>query len=637
MRRIILSFIVMFTAALTFSSQSFAVVMGARTDKVSADIITSSDEINPRQGIDLLVKLQMHKDWHTYWNNPGDAGLPTKIEWKIPENYEIFKLGQSIPAKFTIDELVQYGYDDTAYLKYRLKPKGEPKKFYGVEDFQAAVSWLACKDECVPESVDISFGLPIIERSPEIIQEWQDEATKAHNTFPVKNNWQANYQVKDGKLLINLKTPNFNFTKDVRKIIFIPHQQETIVNNAPQKVGFDRNGNLSIEVPIENENIADLSGLVVVEHNNGSRAYRIDPVVAENLNNYPPINYENQGLLGIMLMAFLGGIVLNLMPCIFPILSIKAIALVQGAYNRRNARAEALIYMVGVVVCFLLMATVLIWLRQQGEHIGWGFQLQSPTFVSIMIVIFFIIFLMLMDLINFRNPFANRVGRISFTKQKVNAFFTGFFAVLIASPCTAPFMGIAIGYTLAKPIYVYYPVFLALSIGYALPFTLIGMFPEYLARILPKPGRWMSVLKKIFAIPVLMTCFWLMWVLSHLTSDSRPENENLQWQSYNETEIASLISQKQPVFIDFSAKWCITCLANEKLALDTDRFAEMVKKHKINLFKADWTNKDQHIADALARYGRNSIPLYVYYAKDSNDYVILPQLLTPGIVEDYLK
>lgn len=626
----------MFTATLAFSDQSFAVVTGARTDKVSADIITSSDDINPNLGTDLLVKLQMHKGWHTYWNNPGDAGLPTKIEWRIPGNYEVIPLGQSIPGKFVVDELVQYGYDDTAYLKYRLKPVGKPKKYYGVEDFHASVAWLACKDECVPETVDISFGLPIIERSPEIIQEWQEEATKAHNTFPVKNNWKALYQLSDGNLLINLKTPNFNFAKDVHKIVFIPHQQDIIVNNAEQKVGFDRNGNLSIEIPSDQTEIKKLSGLVVVEHANGRRAYQIEPEPAEGLTNYPPVAYENQGLLTIMLMAFLGGIVLNLMPCIFPILSIKAIALVQGAYNRRSARVEAFIYMAGVVVCFLLMATVLIWLRQQGEHIGWGFQLQSPIFVTVMIIIFFIVFLMLMDLINFRNPFANRVGRISFAKQKVNAFFTGFFAVLIASPCTAPFMGIAIGYTLAKPVYVYYPVFLALSVGYALPFTLIGMFPELLARILPKPGRWMSVLKKIFAIPVLMTCFWLMWVLSHLTGNDKLIEDNLHWQPYNEQQITALVNKGKPVFIDFTAKWCITCLANEKMALETDRFAELVKSRKINLFKADWTNKDQHIADALARYGRNSIPLYVYYGRDADEYVILPQLLTPGIVEKYL-
>ena len=636
MRSRIFGLLCFFLAALTCSGQSFALVMGARTDKVSADVFTSAAELNPQAGIDLLLRLQMHNGWHTYWSNPGDAGLPTGIKWSLPEGYEIETREQSLPQKFVVDGLVQYGYDQTAYWKFRLKPKGNPIKKYGAEDFQATVSWLACREECMPETVKISFSLPIVEQIPEIPQIWQDEVLKASNSFPVKTSWQSRYEIADGNLLIDLKTPNHNFAKDVQKITFIPFRQGLIVNNAPQKVGFDRSGNLSVSVPVDNDKAEDAGGVLVVEHENGRRGYLLAPEKASGLSEYEPINYETQTLPVIMLMAFLGGIILNFMPCIFPILSIKAIALVQGAYNRRSARIEALIYMVGVVSCFLLMATVLVWLREKGEHIGWGFQLQSPTFVVIMIVIFFIVFLMLLDLVNFRNPFANRVGRISFAKQKLNAFFTGFFAVLIASPCTAPFMGIAIGYTLAKPIYVYYPVFLSLSLGYALPFTLIGLFPDFLARLLPKPGRWMSILKKIFAIPVLLTCFWLMWVLGHLTTESADSRQSLDWQPYDERQVNELVRQNKPVFIDFTAKWCITCLANEKLALDTSRFAELVQKHHIHLFKADWTNKDRHIAEALERYGRNSIPLYVYYDSENEDYVILPQLLTPGILNEYL-
>lgn len=305
----------------------------------------------------------------------------------------------------------------------------ESDKKYGAEDFQATVSWLACREECMPETVKISFSLPIVEQIPEIPQIWQDEVLKASNSFPVKTSWQSRYEIADGNLLIDLKTPNHNFAKDVQKITFIPFRQGLIVNNAPQKVGFDRSGNLSVSVPVDNDKAEDAGGVLVVEHENGRRGYLLAPEKASGLSEYEPINYETQTLPVIMLMAFLGGIILNFMPCIFPILSIKAIALVQGAYNRRSARIEALIYMVGVVSCFLLMATVLVWLREKGEHIGWGFQLQSPTFVVIMIVIFFIVFLMLLDLVNFRNPFANRVGRISFAKQKLNAFLPVFCGV----------------------------------------------------------------------------------------------------------------------------------------------------------------------------------------------------------------
>ena len=245
---------------------------------------------------------------------------------------------------------------------------------------------------------------------------------------------------------------------------------------------------------------------------------------------------------------------------------------------------------------------------------------------------------MLLDIVNLKNPFANKVGRISFKRQKINAFMTGFFAVLIASPCTGPFMGIAIGYTLSKPIYVYYPVFLALSVGYALPFVLAGLFPKFIHKFLPKPGKWMDILKKIFSIPVLLTVVWLFWVLFNQVNDRKGlQPSNILWQKYDAAKVEQLVEDGEKVFVDFTAKWCITCLANEKIALQSEEFEALVKKHRIQTFKADWTSKSADIALALASYGRNSIPLYVYYKDRNSEPVILPQLLTPQILKNYIK
>lgn len=210
--------------------------------------------------------------------------------------------------------------------------------------------------------------------------------------------------------------------------------------------------------------------------------------------------------------------------------------------------------------------------------------------------------------------------------------------MLIASPCTGPFMGIAIGYTLAKPIYVYYPVFLALSVGYALPFALVGLFPKFIHRFLPKPGKWMDILKKIFAIPVFLTIMWLFWVLFSQIEANRGERvREVLWRTYNRDIVAQAVASGEKVFIDFTAKWCITCLANEKIALQSKEFERLVRTGKIQAFKADWTSRSAEIAQSLAYYGRNSIPLYVYYNGEGGNYVILPQLLTPGILENYLK
>lgn len=530
----IISTLIILIITLIFTDKSYAFVLTDKTDKVDISIIPISDKINTEQNFDVLVKFKMKNGWHIFAQNPGDIGLPTTIDWKLPYEYKLENIRWSDYEAFGDAEIMQYGYGDIAYYEATIIPS---KEVLNKASFTTDISWLACKDECVPEKKTFTFSLPV---------------TK-NNIFPLKT-WEE-------------------AKKNADKIT-----QEVVPNNAASNI------------------------------------------------------------LLVIIMAFLGGIVLNFMPCIFPILSIKAISLIQTRHSRKNRMIEAFLYMAGVVASFMIIATILVFLRSQGEHIGWGFQLQSPIFVSIMIVIFFIIFLMLMDIVNIRNPFANKVGRISFSRQRINAFVTGFFAVLIASPCTAPFMGIAIGYTLSAPIYVYYPVFLSLSLGYALPFTLIGMFPRVIHRILPHPGKWMDTLKKIFAIPVLLTCVWLIWVLNNQMSIKVDgATEAIKWEVYNENEVSKLVAQGKPVFIDFTAKWCITCLANEKISLQSDKFINIIKEKKIYTFKADWTNRDPLISKALEKYGRNSIPLYIYYNGKNNESKILPQLLTPSILEEYLS
>lgn len=630
--------LILFLGAMFAVSQASAVVVEDETDKVTASIITSSEEINPEQDIDVLIRLKMHNDWHTYWSNPGDAGLSTQVKWNLPRGYKTEEPVFSQPQKFVFDELVQYGYGDVAYLKTKIKPHDEKLPAGSEKYFSAVVSWLACKDVCVPETVKLNFTIPITNKMAEMTSEWPQEVSKAKQTFPIIADWKAEYEVKGQNLLINIDSHDFNFAKNSRRILFIPHQKDKIVNTAEQKVGFDGNAKLSIEIPLEDNDIKQLSGVLILKQAEGETAYELSMKPQKNLQIYEPINYDNYNLFLIMLMAFVGGLILNFMPCIFPILTIKAISLAQSPYNKRKSQIESMLYFLGVVVSFFLIATVLIWLRSKGEQIGWGFQLQSPVFVGVMIVIFTIIFLMLLDLVSLRNPFANKVGRISFKRQKINAFMTGFFAVLIASPCTGPFMGIAIGYTLAKPIYVYYPVFLALSVGYALPFALVGLFPKFVHSLLPRPGKWMDILKKIFAIPVFLTIIWLFWVLfNQINIRSSHESPEVSWRPYNSDIVDNLVINKEKVFIDFTAKWCITCLANEKIALQSEEFERLVRTRKIHIFKADWTNRSPEIAQALAHYGRNSIPLYVYYNGEERNYIILPQLLTPGILKDYLK
>lgn len=504
-----------------------------KTDKVTVNLYTNFNQINPGQNLEVLVKFTMHDGWHIFAQNPGDIGEPTRVKWQLPLGYEEKETSWSLEEKFETEGIIQYGYGKTAYYKTTIMPGGD---VLGAARLRADISWLACREECVPEKVSIYIELPVTGQDLRPTAQWDKAIQTAEHSF-------------------------------------VPRIAEMEVT-----------------------------------------------------------------LWLAVLMAFFGGIILNFMPCIFPILTLKAISLAQSPYNKKKSRIEALLYTAGVVISFLIIASVLAVLRLKGEQIGWGFQLQSPWFVGIMIAIFTVIFLMLLDIVNIRNPLANKVGRISFKKQMLNSFMTGFFAVLIASPCTAPFMGIAIGYTLTAPLYVYYPVFLSLAIGYALPFALVGLFPKAVHRVLPRPGKWMDLLKKIFAIPVFLTIVWLVWVLyNQLNVHWERQVSLLNWETYNSVEVARKVENHEPVFIDFTAKWCITCLMNKKVALQSEKFMNAVQAHKIHLYRADWTNNDESITAALERYGRNSIPLYIYYDGKSEKYKILPQLLTPAILEKELR
>ncbi|MBR1948285.1 MAG: thioredoxin family protein [Alphaproteobacteria bacterium] len=336
----------------------------------------------------------------------------------------------------------------------------------------------------------------------------------------------------------------------------------------------------------------------------------------------------------ILLMAFTGGIILNLMPCIFPVLSIKIISLAN--MNREERSVEALFYGIGVIVSMLIIAGLLYGLRIFDNTIGWGFHMQSPWFVGFMFALFIILTLLMLDIININNSCLSRFAFLHFENHKINAFMTGLLAVVIATPCTAPFMGAAIAYALMAPIYIYFPIFFTLGLGYALPFAILAWNPLKIKRILPKPGKWMNVLKKILSIPLVLTCAWLFWVLlaqfGIITS-----SKSLVWQDYSSAKVEKALDEKRPVFIDFTAKWCITCMVNKQVALQSDDLAKIVKQRNILLLRADATNKDNTISKALAFYGRASVPLYVYYDGKSDDYLILPQILTPAILEEYLQ
>jgi len=514
--------------ALVFGGKSHALVLEHDMDNIKVEVVAQNQEINTQQNFEILVKFSLKNGWHILANPAGDVGKPTTVELELPNGFEIETTKWSAHKRFETDGIVQYGWDDVAFYIAEIKPSDLN---VNKVDIPIKIEWQVCKDECIPQKLEVVKTYDITELNPMPSEQYMDFAKQAEDSF-----------------------------EDCNEKFWL-----------------------------------------------------------------------------ILLFAFAGGLILNFMPCVFPILSLKIISLVRGSNDAKSLKVEALIYMFGVVLSFLSIAGIMVWLRIRGEAVGWGFQLQSSGFVLFILGIFVFVLLMLLDFVKVPAFFADKISKVSAHQNKISTFITGFFAVLIASPCTAPFMGIAIGYTLTAPIITYYPVFLMLGLGYALPFALIHIYPKVIRKILPKPGKWMDILKKIFAIPVILTCIWLSHILYIQLNHSDKATENLDWHPYEEQIVNQLVKDNKPVFIDFTAQWCLTCLLNKKSSLQSEEFEKLVNSRGIHLYRADWTSNDEHIAKALAKYGRNSIPLYVYYDGKSDDYLILPQLLTPAILKEYLQ
>ena len=574
---------------------------------------------NTGQNIRVLVEFRLLNGWHIFWDNPGDAGRPVNFRWQLPEGWLVEKTRESTPQKFIFNDLIhQYGYGGTAYYLFEISLPKQEKKLW--PDIALDLSWTACKDVCEPENAQLD--VPLVSKSV-----WQKQYQKAVTTFPTIADMPILAQNNDFRMTLTF--PGGDYDLQTEPFYFIPYERRMINADAPQIKLLNKNKQLQIKVYANLEDFIPSKGLLIY----GKKAfvYNVIPLQSGTKSD------GGYSLALLLLLAFAGGIVLNCMPCVFPILSIKAFSLAQSSKLNGHIR-RGILYLLGVLSCFVLTAFLLYVLRYGGTEAGWGFQLQSPWFIGSMLCLFIFLFLTITDIIKIQGRFLNLLNRYA----GISSFTTGFLAVLIASPCTGPFMGAALGYALFQPPHVYFPIFISLGLGYALPFTLAEMYPGVVRKILPKPGKWMNVLKLILSVPIVLTCFWLGWILYNQTvSPKRIENKEM-WQPYNEKTIRQQIADGKAVCIDFTAKWCVTCLVNEQLVFDTDAFAELAKENNIVLFKADWTTENPEISIALNKYQRSGVPLYVYYPPQKATgepltYVLLPQLLTLNVIHKYLN
>lgn len=676
---------------------SYAISDRAATEQVAAQLVASVDATSPGSEIYLGVNQRIIPHWHTYWLNPGDSGLTTKIKWQLPADSSASKILWPIPSHISLGTITNYGYSNEVTLLSKIKIPATAK-VGEIFTAQAHVEWLVCNEECIPQEVDLALNLPIVAQgrstgsgSPLIQQ--------ALAQLPVASPWPVRVENTTDGLNVQIGLSESQ-AKQIKNIWFYPADWGVIVQNIEQpfKVTVDgvvlklKSGEAAIK-----PNQALKGVLVITEQTaNGPVAtgFTIEQIpAATNIHNKTDI-----GFVTAVLLALAGGLILNLMPCVFPILSLKALSLVSHAHQSPvQIRLQGWVYTAGVLASFALLAAVLVILKAGGAQIGWGFQFQSPLFVLAMAYLMFLVGLNLSGVFVIGGSITGVGSSLADRGGYSGSFFTGVLATIVATPCTAPFMAAALGYALVQPTVKLFAIFFSLGFGLALPYLVLANWPR-LQRWLPRPGLWMERTKQVLAFPMYAATVWLVWVLAQqaganavlialggivalafaawlydTTRNTRPGTErigtvgalitllltlfvgyssvnissqtddtetnnlavhaNRNWEPYSAERLKSLLTEGKPVFLNFTASWCISCLVNEKVALSHSDVKDAFKTTGITYLKGDWTKRDAEITAILTQFGRSGVPLYAFYPAGNNSKPVeLPQVLTPNIV-----
>ena len=650
--------------------------------KVHVRLIAERDTVAPGSTVTVALEQNIRESWHTYWLNPGDAGAPTEIQWTLPAGWHADPIQWPYPKRLPVPPFMNYGYEGTVWLLTKLHIPADAHS--GDVTLKAAANWLVCQEVCVPEDATLTLPLHVGSSQLFVDKDLVAQFAAARTKLPVMSPWPLVYRKGD---TLDLFVASAQLTRArPTGAEFFPFASGEIKSTAPQSLGFASDGLVLRMTPSKKfQSGAALSGVLVLTSSDGSVSAlevhaKPGPVPATEFAN------ESGLTLGVALFfAFLGGLILNLMPCVLPVLAMKALALASHAHGDTGAsRREGLAYGVGAILSFAAFGLALVILRASGAAIGWGFQLQEPIVVACFALLMFAVGLNLSGLYEVAPVAAGE----SLTRRGggVGAFFTGVLAVAVAAPCTAPFMAAALGFALAQSQIVALLVFLALGIGFALPFLLLGFFPA-LARVLPKPGAWMVRLRQALAFPMYGAAVWLVWVLAQQTgalgvgavlaamvvlafalwlydatrglaatgraigalvgllvvigalsfltllrAPSAPALSALATsvpsEPYTQARLDALRREGRPVFVDATAAWCITCLVNEKAVLSQPDVKDAFAKHNVAYLVADWTNRNAEVSALLDAHGRSGVPLYLYYAPGAPGAQILPQILT---------
>lgn len=689
------------------------------TGYVNAQLVSTHNDVAPGQSLNIALRTEMDPGWHVYWINPGDSGEPVQISWNLPPGLTASDIIWPLPEAIPTGPLINYGFENEVFfpVEFTVSPDAKPGDLLSVT---ADFFYLVCEETCVPEDGSLTINLMVGKSATDPI--WNDVISNTIKDAPAPGNTSGQASAKDGQVIIALENlPGGDFSE----AHFFPESGGFVEHAAPQKVKLTDNG-LSLETQAGfewNEGTPTLSrGVLSYDQDGRHKGVWIDlelipskgtvvPGTGSGTSTQSPVGDNSAAntasiaapgsIWGWAMLAFLGGVILNIMPCVFPIISLKALSIAKSAHGEIKAiRREAWAYTLGILVSFLLMAAIVLGLKAAGNAVGWAFHFQDPRVVALLALLLFAIGLNLMGVFEVAGGFQNMGQGLTQKSGWLGSFFTGVLAVIVATPCMAPFMGGSVGVALSQTYGSAAIIFIALGLGFALPFLLLAYIPA-ISRMLPKPGAWMVTFKELLAFPVFGTVVWLVWVLNgqsgggglwkvltamillgfaiwlikkrggikrllggisilaalalSLSVFAKPmeytttnlitaDGSAVFGAPWSHDNVAALRADGHAVFVDFTANWCITCKANEIAVLKTDEIKKAFKDNNTAFLIADWTVRNDEIARELERYNRAGIPLYLLFpplnATGSNKDVmpeILPQTLTKAVVIEALQ
>ncbi len=665
-----------------------------RNGAVEVQLVPAVASVQPGHAFDVALQIKHDPEWHSYWVNAG-TGYATTIKWDLPAGWKAGGIQWPVPhvLKDSTGGIIGNGYDGEVFLFATLTPPADLPAGHDVT-LKAKVDWLMCRDVCVPGTADLTLTLPVADAPPGPDPQWGARLDAARWQLPhAPSGWRLTATRTDQAVTFTVQPPagtalaagDLHFFADDGLIAYDQPQPARDAGNA-----------LVFTLPIDPAGPKDathLSGTLALAAGKVP-GIRVDvpfgaAAAAPSSKDQVTSNKKaGGGFLGTLVLALVGGLILNLMPCVFPVLGIKILGFVnQAGADRRKVTLHGLVFALGVLLSFWTLAGVLIVLRAGGRELGWGFQLQEPGFVFALAVLLLVFAFNMSGLFEFGLSAMGFGAQLQSKSGFTGSFFTGVLATVVATPCSAPFLAPALGAALTLSPVESLAVFSAIAVGLSVPYLLLSIFP-HAVKLLPKPGAWMETFKQLMAFPLYATVGFLVWVLAGQTPDTgllkvllglvliamavwvygrwtqhggsagrrrfgygvalvllaaglawgwpQPPSTEVVWQPWSPETVAQLRSEGKLLYVDFTARWCATCQSNKAVVFSSQKVRDALRRHGVVLLRADWTNKDPRITEALASFDRSAVPFDLIYAPGRTDPIILPELLTPDLVLDAL-